>query len=345
MPLLTIAVMLALHVPTPRVQQPDIRSWYQAYDDGKAAIGKNDAAAIASLEAAKRIGPKPARNINTYGDAIVTFNPDYYLGVAHLNLKHYAEADAAFKRAQQAQLIAPKEKEYALLTSLAAKAAFELGLESSAKALAGKQFDQALETARQAAKTRGISADDVRRAIDLSGRIEKAMAVPNPPASPTPTPSDPKSTPAPTPTPAASGNSTPTPTPKPSPTSAATPSPTPRPTNNPTKPLPTPPPVSPTLPSAISAGERAGMKLFFNGDYAGAAAQMRTVSYGKSPTARAHFYFACAQAGLVLIGRADRESLTEAQAYFEGARGDSEVFSADRQYVSPRILQLLGAKQ
>ena len=116
MALLTIVVMLALHVPATSVQR-DTRSWYQAYEEGRLAVGKSDAAAIASLEAAKRIGPKPGRNVNTYGDNFVKFNPDYYLGVAFLNQRRFTDAEAAFRRVQQAQLIGPKDSEYSAFTA------------------------------------------------------------------------------------------------------------------------------------------------------------------------------------------------------------------------------------
>ena len=49
---------------------------------------KNWTAAIADIEAASRLGaPKPGRNVFFYGDVYRDFNPDYYLGVAFLNLK------------------------------------------------------------------------------------------------------------------------------------------------------------------------------------------------------------------------------------------------------------------
>lgn len=87
------------------------------------------------------------------------------------------------------------------------------------------------------------------------------------------------------------------------------------------------------------------MTLFFKGEYGSAGDQLRTVTDGKSPTARAYFYLACAKVGLVLSGGADAELIQEAKALFKSAGGDSSVFSADRRYISPRILQMLGGNQ
>ena len=53
-------------------------------------------AAIASLITAKRKGPASGRNIRFIGDDRGDYLPDYYLGIAYLNTKHFAESDAAF---------------------------------------------------------------------------------------------------------------------------------------------------------------------------------------------------------------------------------------------------------
>ena len=72
-------------------RRPDTRTWYQAYADGKRAFDqKNWQAAVDSLEASKRAGaPKPGRKIPFYGDVYDDFLPDYYLGMAYVNLKQY----------------------------------------------------------------------------------------------------------------------------------------------------------------------------------------------------------------------------------------------------------------
>ena len=87
------------------------------------------------------------------------------------------------------------------------------------------------------------------------------------------------------------------------------------------------------------------MALFFKGDYAGAVAQLRSVSGGPTPTARAYFYLACAEAGLVLTGQGDVPMLEEARGLYANANGNSGEFSADRRFISPSVLTLLGGKQ
>jgi tetratricopeptide (TPR) repeat protein len=344
MALLTIAVMLALHVQSPAAQGRDTRSWYQAYEEGKLALSKNNnSAAIASLEVAKQKGPKPGRSVNTYGDSVTNFNPDYYLGVAYLNLRQFAEADAAFKRVQQANLITPKDKESAAFTAQAAKASLELGLDSAERALAGKQFDQALERARQVAKIRGINAVDLLRATELASKIEQAMNATNPAASPTPAPVPP-ATPSPTapatPSPGPTANATSTPYSTP----IANVTPTPAATSTPPRPGGKAPPRGPVTPPPVTRDEQAGMILFYRGDYAGAATELSGTVAGPTASARAYFYLACAQAGMVLTGRADRQLLPQAQVNFVAAGGDWSAFEADRQYISPRIREMLGGK-
>ena len=94
------------------------RTWYQAYADAQRNVQqKNWNAAIADIEAASRLGaPKPGRNILFYGDVYGNFIPDYYLGLAYLGLNRPDDADRAFERVKQAQLIAPRDNLYAEFT-------------------------------------------------------------------------------------------------------------------------------------------------------------------------------------------------------------------------------------
>ena len=86
------------------------------------------------------------------------------------------------------------------------------------------------------------------------------------------------------------------------------------------------------------------MILFYQGKYAEAARELTGTVAGPSASARAYFYLACAQAGMMLTGQADRQILVQAQVAFRASGGDWSVFEADRRYISPRIRELLGGK-
>src|SRR3954467_2252796 len=110
-----VALLLALFVATQSAGQAparrnDTRTWYQAYADGKRAFDqKNWQAAIDSLEAAKRAGaPKPGRRIPFYGDVYDDYLPDYYLGMAYMNLRQFTRADQAFAAVRASGLIGPR---------------------------------------------------------------------------------------------------------------------------------------------------------------------------------------------------------------------------------------------
>lgn len=94
-----VALLLALFVAAQSAGQAparrnDTRTWYQAYADGKRAFDqKNWQGAVDSLEAAKRArAPKPGRKIPFYGDVYDDYLPDYYLGIAYLNLRQFTQA-------------------------------------------------------------------------------------------------------------------------------------------------------------------------------------------------------------------------------------------------------------
>ena len=60
-----------------------------------------------------------------------------------------------------------------------------------------------------------------------------------------------------------------------------------------------------------------------------------------SATPRAYFYLACSQTALAILGRADANAVTDARANLARA-GNQAQFAADRRYISPRVLQMLG---
>ena len=114
-----VALLLALFVGAQSTAQAparrnDTRTWYQAYADGKRAFDqKNWQAAIDSLEAAKRAGAEAGPKIPFYGDVHDDYLPDYYLGMAYLNLRQFTQADQAFAAVRASGLIGPKDREYA----------------------------------------------------------------------------------------------------------------------------------------------------------------------------------------------------------------------------------------
>src|SRR4029078_7724691 len=102
-------------------RRPDTRTWYQAYADGKRAVNQNDwQGAVDSLDASKRAGaPKPGGKIPFYGDVYDDFLPDYYLGMAYVNLKQDAQADRAFGAVRASGGDGARDREYAQLEAQA----------------------------------------------------------------------------------------------------------------------------------------------------------------------------------------------------------------------------------
>jgi hypothetical protein len=174
--LLICAALLPGSAAAQSASQPraDTRLWYQAYSDGTAAIQRKDwQAAVDSLEAAKRAHPAVGRRIAFYGDIVRPFDPDYYLGTAYLNLKRFADADAAFQRVRGAKLIVPGDPEYSAFNRDATAALFEHQMANAEAALKGKDYG----TAQQAAAIARNTGVDSARVDDLTRRISSAQAI------------------------------------------------------------------------------------------------------------------------------------------------------------------------
>jgi tetratricopeptide (TPR) repeat protein len=169
-----LGVVLALQNANPAVQQRDTRAWYQAYDDARKDIAAGRwQSAVSNLQLAVRLGPKPGRNVLTYGQMRLDFVPDYDLGIAYLNLKRYAEADAAFTSVARSGLIGPKDPEYAAFSQQARTATFEHELALAEQAFAARQFDLALkQVAGVKGRARGA---DVARVNALITSINEAI--------------------------------------------------------------------------------------------------------------------------------------------------------------------------
>jgi tetratricopeptide (TPR) repeat protein len=335
-------------------QRRDTRTWYQAYADAQRDVAQGRwQPAIDNVQAALRLGaPKPGRNVHFYGDVYRDFNPDYFLGVAYLNLKRFAEADGAFERVRQAQLIGSKDREYSTFDQQASNAKFEALLLQAQQALAQSRFDQALAFAKSAS---GLGMNKARAdalAVEITSARDRVAAANAGAKQP---PSDLSAAKEPTPTPP--GNLPP----PPGATAPTAPVPSPdvqSPIQKPPQGLPSgappknPPKANarnsqgvikavPVLPSATPADERTALVDFFSGQYQAAASKLTLLAAGPNASPRTYFYLACSQAALVLTGKADPTALDVARRQLALA-GDRAKFAADQALISPRIKRALG---
>jgi hypothetical protein len=338
----TILTLLLAIQATPAQQQNDRRTWYQAYADAQKAIqDRNWQKAITDLGvAAQRGAPRPGRNVLFYGDVYRDYNPDYYLGIAYTNLQRFSEADSAFERVKQAQLIAPRDALYAEFTRQAA----------NTKDILQKQAAQVRQSAPTAA---AANASDIRLPPNVSqaGANASNAAAAAPPAANAVLPG-PNQSPASNAANNAATNAVQGPRPPaPNPKQASVP-PRPNPVTRPTtqarnNAAPVVPPPPPATAAVRPIDERTGLLQFFSGDYESAAASLAAltatngVTTTRSDYPRAHFYLACARAALVLTGKAPRSTLREAAAILALA-DDRGQYEADKRLISPRIRQELG---
>jgi hypothetical protein len=93
---------------------------------------------------------------------------------------------------------------------------------------------------------------------------------------------------------------------------------------------------------ALHAGdlERAALRAFFSGQYQETVDLLAKVLARSGASPRAYFYAACGSAALALVdGGAER--LAAARDLFAKARPFSDQLTADRKYISPRILRVI----
>ena len=312
-----LGMVMGLLIATQSAQpRADTRAWYQAYQDGVRQVQqRNWQAAIASLNTAKRTGPKPGRRIPFYGDVYDDFLPDYYLGLAYINTQQYKEAASAFDAVRQTGLITAKDKEYAEFTKQSASAA------------------------AQVANTATVAQGPPAQGPPAQGP-PAAQPVPAPPVTQTANAdvgnANAPSTAAPPPVATAAPNPAPTNVPQTGAAAARPPATTA--TARPTPPRPGTSPNQPYQAPVDLKSESAAMTAFFEGDYLRAANMLSglTVNGG---TPRAAFYLACSRAALVLTGGADAATLADARTRFAGI--NAAAFAADERYISPRVLALL----
>lgn len=294
-------------------QPPDKRPWDQAYTDGMRQFESGQwQAAIESLEIAKAGGPKPGRSIRLYGE-VRDYLPDYYLGVAHANLKQFAEANTAFDAVRRSGLINPGDPEWGTLAAQSARAGFEVLMAQAAEAFESKAFDKAAQLWTQA-KAFGLDTAEVDSFLDRVGRIladEKASI------------------------PAAKSDA---------PAVQVADTAQQRQEQQQTQPraVPTAQPNAPRPnPVAVAPGqEQKAMAAFFSGEYQRAADLLSALT-GRRASDRAVFYLACSRAALVEAGAAEPSTLVAARAQF--ASVDLTRFAADLRYISPRVLESLQA--
>lgn len=326
---LTLIVSLQSAAPAPQ-RRPDARTWYQAYSDGMRAFQQgNWQAAIDSLEAAKRAGaPKPGRRVPFYGDVYNDFMPDYYLGIAYVNLKKYAEADRAFEAVRASGVIGPKDREYQQFDAQAKVAKSQLVLANAAPA---------------AAVPTAAAGNAPANAPNTAAPTASQTPAYQPPAPvqqnvPLPTVQAPVAQPPPVGTAAAAAGS-----------ARAREEARARDTAraNAAAPLASQG-ASPNRPNQgvmgrviAPADEQAAIAAYLSGQYDQAATLLAGAESGFVATPRAIFYLACSRTALAILGQADAAALDRARALLARA-GDPAQFAADQRYVSPRVLRMLG---
>jgi hypothetical protein len=298
----------------------DTRTWYQAYSDGKRAVQQgNWQAAVDSLEAAKRLGaPKPGRRIPFYGDIYDDFIPDYYLAIAYSNLKKYSEADRALNAVVASGLIGPKDPEYRQFQTIASTVKSQLGMAQAAAPNPVPSSPTGGNTAANATTT------PLQTANSPSGS-QTAIMPPQAPIQAGGTQGTGAQAPALTP-PGAGGRQA-----------------------NAIGKLP----QSQTVPNYAIQGitsrqtpsviEQAAVGAYLSGQYGQAATILSGLVSGAGASPRAYFFLACSRTAMALVGQADAGTIKSAQAILAQA-GDTTRFTADKQYVSPRVLKVLGIK-
>lgn len=339
-----VAVLCLLVCAQAYAQSPgraDTRTWYQAYQDGRRQVQRGEwQAAIASLQQAKRTGPRPGRRIPFYGDVFDDFLPDYYLGLTYMNTQQYKDASAAFEAVRQAGLITAKDREYGDFTKQSARATSEVDKQPLAQV--SPPTSAPTQTPAQTASQTAARTIEPAQASNQPG-----IELPRPSS-----PFNPTQSPIQGPAPQTSNTSSIGGAPNaPTGTSGVEPPPTkapPRARSQVTVDKGIIRNVRDTTPPAVIRALRleSALRAFFVGDYRQAFTELSAPGAGDSDP-RASFYLACSSAALVLTGGVSGD---EAQRTLDSARGrfaqlNAAEFAADERYVSPRVLQTLRAER
>jgi tetratricopeptide (TPR) repeat protein len=305
-------------------------AWYTQYQEAIGHIRNREwAQAETKMLAAKEGGPQAGRNVLLDGAYRANFFPDYYLGVVYQNTSRFPEAVAAFQLARQqgaegtltdfgpvATLLADAEAEVAKLDTAATKKQFDGLLAAANQQFAQGNYAAGMSTVAQAralAPGYAASADALVQQIEaaLVKGIEGDLAGYDRQA--------------------AALKYAGLMTVNPKSADAA------------------------RLDKLINAAGadppdrremlRAVMRMYFQGNYAGASAALRTsdtASRDPAVAARFAFYHACSLAAQALSTTPTNAPLmSEARRHYKSALNDAGAFSQDRRYISPKILQEL----
>ena len=326
-----VALLLALFVAAQSAGQAparrnDTRTWYQAYADGKRAFDqKNWQAAIDSLEAAKRArAPKPGRKIPFYGDVYDDYLPDYYLGIAYLNLRQFTQADQAFAAVRASGLIGPKDREYAEFQRQTT--AVTAGLRETATVA---QNNQAAARRQRAASGEQPASREQPVSHGAQPRARRDQHAAGKPADPTVARID-----------AAERADW-----QRRRHVAGTAADIGRSDKSRAAADETPPTTRPSRRQSRDPSRREPKKTRFARIYQGstdqAAALLNSSVQGPGATPRAFFYLACSRTALAILGQGSSADVDGAKQLLARA-GNPAQFAEDRRYVSPRVLRMLG---
>jgi hypothetical protein len=304
----------------------DTRTWYQAYADAQRDIQqRNWQAALNDLDAAQRLGaPRPGRNVNFYGDVYRDYNPDYYRGLALMNLQRFDEADQSFERVRQASLITQHDALYVQFSRDAASVKDIMQKMAAAKAP---------PTATPPPSTAPSTSPPVTARVDPPvGSGVNTGALP------------PAAMPAPDYNPAAGSAQIPGGL-GPSDRSATANLPSglqpPSPYLPPGDGGKAPPRPRPQPPQPQTGDERTAILRYFAGDYGGAAALLTQIAASPAASPRTFFYLACSRTALALTGGAPQDVIGQARAQLARA-GSPSQFQRDLTFISPRVQRQLG---
>jgi hypothetical protein len=314
------------------VQQPvqqsarDTRTWYQAYADAQRNIQqRNWQAALSDLDAAQRLGaPRPGRNVNFYGDVYRDYNPDYYRGLALMNLQRFDEADQSFERVRQANLITQRDALFAQFNRDAAAVKDIMQKMAVAPAPPTATPPPSTTPSTSPPVTAGVE-PPVGSGVNTGVLPPTAMPAPNynPPSGGTQIPGglspDDRSAKANLPSarrqppspyvPATVGGKSPPPQPEP--------------------------------PQRQTGDERTAILRDFAGDDGGAAALLTQLAASPAASPRIFFYLACSRTALALTGGAAQDVIAEARSQLARA-GSPAQFQRDLAFISPRVQRQLG---
>ena len=94
-----------------------------------------------------------------------------------------------------------------------------------------------------------------------------------------------------------------------------------------------------TVPFDPITNEREAIRLYLSGQYAEASNRLARAGAGATP--RELFYLACSRTALAILGQGGTPAIDDAKSLVARA-GSPDQFAADRRFISPRVLRMLG---